>query len=97
MLHVTAGEYGQRWIVYKLQRTLSLADRHRLFDPGKRAAFLRQRRTRNPAPWLDRWLPRARQPERDRNHGRLPRWWRWMLAAGVIMAVARVVGALWLR
>ena len=97
MLHVTAGEYGQRWVVYKLQRTLSRADGRRLFHPAKRAEFLWQGRTRNPVPWLDRWLPRARQPERDRTHGRLPLRWRWMLAAGVIMAIVRVVGALWLR
>jgi hypothetical protein len=97
MLHIAAGEYGQRWIVYKLQRTVSRADNRRIFNPARRADFLRARGTRNPAPWLDRWRPSANRPERARAHYRFPVWWRWMLAAGVMMAVARVVGALWLR
>jgi hypothetical protein len=97
MLHITAGEYGQRWIAYKLQRTISVADRRRIFDPAKRAGFLRKRGTRSPAPWIDRWRPRASQPGRDQAHVRFPMWWRWALAAAVMMAVARVVGALWFR
>jgi hypothetical protein len=97
MLHITAGEYGQRWVVYKLQRTVSAADKRGIFDPVERAAFLNEHGTRNPAPWLDRWRPKASQPRRDRAHDRFPVWWRWMLAAGVMMAVARAVGALWLR
>jgi hypothetical protein len=97
MLHITAGEYGQRWIVYKLQRTISIADRCGIFDPAKRADFLRARGTRSPAPWLDLWRPKASRLRRDRAQDRFPVWWRWMLAAGLMMAVARVVGALWLR
>ncbi len=97
MLHITAGEYGQRWVVYKLQRTLSAADKRGIFDPAKRAEFLNEHGTRNPAPWLDRWRPKASRPKRDRAHDRFPVWWRWMLAAGVMMAVARAVGALWLH
>jgi hypothetical protein len=97
MLHITAGEYGQRWVVYKLRRTLLAADKRGIFDPAKRAEFLSEHGTRNPAPWLDRWRPKASQHKRDRAHDRFPVWWRWMLAAGVLMAVARVVGAVWLR
>src|SRR5262249_30147293 len=57
MLHITAGEYGQRWVVYKLQRTLLAADKRGIFDPVKRAEFLRDRGTRKPATWLRRLRP----------------------------------------
>src|SRR5262249_25599795 len=65
MLHITAGEYGQRWIVYKLQRMVSRADRRRISDPVERAELLHKRGTRNPAPWLERWRPRVSGPPRD--------------------------------
>jgi hypothetical protein len=97
MLHITAGEYGQRWIVYKLQRTIAVADRRRIFDPAKRAEFLRIWGTRNPAPWLDRWRPAGQPSTRDRTRNRYPLSWKWMLAAGLIMGIVRLVGAVWLR
>jgi hypothetical protein len=97
MLHITAGEYGQRWIVYKLQRTISLADRRRIFHPIERAELLHKRGTRNPAPWLEPWGPGVNEPQRDPAHARFSIWWTWMLVAGVMMAIARVFEALWLR
>jgi len=47
-LHGTAGSFGQRWVVYKLLRTIAAADRAGLNDRAERWLYIRQRRTRNP-------------------------------------------------
>jgi hypothetical protein len=48
MLHITAGGCGQRWVVYKLLRTIEAADRAGLHDAAARLRYIRQRRTQHP-------------------------------------------------
>jgi hypothetical protein len=43
-LHVMAGCWGQRWVVYKLLRTAEAADRAGL-NPAERFRYIRRRRT----------------------------------------------------
>jgi hypothetical protein len=97
MLHITAGEYGQRWVVYKLQRTVATADRRRVFDPKQRADFLRRYGTRSL--WLKTDHPRQvrRQSTRSQSIGDQPWWWKWLMAFAVITAILRAIEALWSR
>jgi hypothetical protein len=48
MLHMTAGDCGQRWVLYKLVRTAEAADRAGLSDPAERLPYIRKRGTRDP-------------------------------------------------
>jgi hypothetical protein len=91
MFHLTAGEYGQRWVVYKLQRSIAAANKSRIFDPEQRADYLRRRGTRNPALWTNpsRREARLRTALRPRTH--LQSWWKWMLLVGAIMGLIRLV------
>jgi hypothetical protein len=97
LLHLTAGAHGQRWLVYKLQRTIASAHRRRIFDPRARSDFLRAHGTRNPAPWRYR----VRQAARPKRRAPLrlglewPRWYVWAAAVGV--ALLRIVVELFLR
>lgn len=92
MLHLTASEYGQRWVVYKLQRTVAAADGHRIFDAKERANFLRRHGTRSLRPKTDH--PRqVRTISRSRDG--LPWWWTWLIAFAVIAAMLRAIAAFW--
>jgi len=86
MLHLTAGEYGQRWVVYKLQRSIAVADRRRIFEPQQRADFLRQRGTRS----------QSLQEARPRNQRRASyqSWWKWLLFFVIMSAIFRLFEAL---
>lgn len=97
LLHIAAGEYGQRWVVYKLQRTVAAADRHRIFDPHQRADFLRRHGTRSLALWTGHSRPVTRQSTASRFSGRHPWWWKWLMALAAITAILRVVEVLWFR
>jgi hypothetical protein len=48
MFHVTAGVCGQRWVVYKLIRTIEAADRAGVNDPTERLLYIRRKRTQDP-------------------------------------------------
>jgi hypothetical protein len=86
MLHLTAGEYGQRWVVYELQRSITAANRRRIFEPQQRADFLRQRGTRNQS--LQETRPRKQRGVGHQN------WWKWLLFLAVVSAIIRLVDAL---
>jgi hypothetical protein len=88
MLHVTAGEYGQRWVVYKLQRSIAIANRRRIFEPQERANFLRQHGTRNQS------LQETRPRNRRQSRAGLQSWWKWLLFGAIIFAIIRLVDAL---
>jgi len=86
MLHLTAGEYGQRWVVYKLQRSIVVANARRIFEPQQRADFLRRRGTRNHS-------TQETQPREQRGAGNQS-WWKWFVFVAVILAIIRLVDAL---
>ena len=96
MFHIAAGEYGQRWVLYKLQRTVAAADRHRIFDPKQRANFLRRRGTRSIRLWTAHSRPQTRRGRTPSPTG-LPRWWKWALLVGVMSSILRAIEALWFR
>lgn len=97
MLHIAAAEYGLRWAVYKLQRTVAAADRLRILDPGQRAHFLRQHGTRGFAFWPHPSRPDTRGGVRSPSRPGLPRWWKWLMAFAVIAAILRAGEVLWFR
>jgi hypothetical protein len=86
LLHLTAGEYGQRWVVYKLQRTIAAANRRRIFEPQQRADFLRRRGTRNQS------LHETR-PQKGRRAG-FQGLWKWVLFFVIVSAIIRLIDAL---
>jgi hypothetical protein len=86
MLHLTAGEYGQRWVVYKLQRSIAVTNRRRIFEPQQRADFLRQQGTRNES--LQEIRPRKQRGAGYKN------WWKWLLGVAIISAIIRLIDAL---
>lgn len=92
LLHLTAGEYGQRWVVYKLQRILAAADGRRIFDAKQRADLLRQHGTRGLWPTTDH-ARHVRTASRSRDG--LPWWWTWLMAFAVIAAILRAIAAFW--
>jgi len=94
MLHLTAGEYGQRWIVYKLQRSIAAANKRRIIDPRLRADYLRRHGTRNPALWTNPSRREARLRTALRPRTELQRWWKWMLLVGAIIGLIRFVDVL---
>jgi hypothetical protein len=93
MLHIAAGEYGQRWVVYKLQRTVAAANKRRILQPTERAAFMRLHGTRNGLLWLQRRDPH-KVAKRDNDP---PWWWKWVLVFGVLAALLRAIEAFWVR
>jgi hypothetical protein len=55
-----AGCWGQRWVVYKLLRTVDAAHRAGLIDPAERFRHIRRRRTADTVRlrWIGRTLGR---------------------------------------
>jgi hypothetical protein len=97
MFHLTAGEYGQRWVVYKLQRSVAAADRHGIFDAKQRSDFLRRHGTRNLRLSRERSRPETARDRRTRSQDGQPWWWKWLLAFAVISAIFRAIDAFWFR
>jgi hypothetical protein len=96
LLHITAGEYGQRWVLYKLQRTIVAADQGRIFDPERRSEFIRRHGTRS-------FTLSAKHSRRDMAAS-ARRWsspsnpvLKWLVIAGVIAGLARAIAAFWFQ
>jgi hypothetical protein len=78
VLHSTAGRVGQRWVAYKLLRTVDAADRAGLSDVAKRFRYIRRRRTAEPR--ILRWTGR-----------RFGRWLAIIAALTLIQAAIRLL------
>jgi hypothetical protein len=105
LLHVTAGAYGQRWVVYKLRRAIAAANRLQILEPGRRAEFLRQRGTRDLTPWTGGSHQRSRRRSRTRLQLDLARSrigavllevasgirWKWAVLGGAAVFIIRLI------
>jgi hypothetical protein len=78
VLHSTAGRVGQRWVAYKLLRTVDAADRAGLSDVAKRFWYVRRRRTAEPR--ILRWTS-----------GRFGRWLAIIAALTLLQAAIRML------
>jgi hypothetical protein len=105
LLHVTAGAYGQRWVVYKLRRAIVAADRLQILEPGQRAEFLRRRGTRDFTLWTGGSHQRSRRRSRTRLQLDLAQSrieavllevasgirWKWAVLLGAAVVIIRLI------
>jgi hypothetical protein len=94
LLHVAAGGYGQRWVVYKLRRSIAAANRLQILEPRQRADFLRRRGTRDPTPWMAGLRQASRRRTSARSQFGLAPWWKWAALLAATSAIVRIIDLL---